>query len=293
MQTRVALNRKAMTLIELLVVLAIIGVLLALLLPAVQKVRAAALRIQSMNNLKQIGITTQNFANTNGDYLPSITGYNMFSHRSDYSLFVSLMPYIEQGNIYQAYQTKFGANSAGSDFVIKLYISPADPTLPNPPSSVTSYAGNALMFAVRSKMTTITDGTSNTLAFAEHYAFNCGGSQFNWFENELYGVPPIVTQQHGIRIVRRATFADKDMGDVYPVISGSPPTTTASVAGLTFQVCPKQADCDPRIAQTPHIGGMLVALGDGSVRSLSLGMSEATYWAAVTPDGGEVLGSDW
>ncbi len=291
METSNKLNRDGMTLIELLVVIGIIAVLLALLLPAVHKVRASALRLQSMNNLKQLGLATQNFSNTNGDYLPSITGYNMFSHRSDYSLFVSLMPYIEQGNLYQAYQSQFGANSAGSEYVIKLYISPADPTLPIPPTSVSSYAANALMFAVKSRMNIITDGTSNTIAFAEHYSFNCGGSEFSWFENDLTDVPRSVTQQYGLRFVRRATFADKEMGDVYPVTRGT--TTTGSVADVTFQAGPKQSQCNARIAQTPHMGGMIVALGDGSVRSLASAISESTYWAAITTSGGEVLGSDW
>ena len=49
----------------------------------------------------------------------------------------------------------------------------------------------------------------------------------------------------------------------------------------------------PSIAQTPHSAGMLVALADGSVRTLAPSMSPATYWGAVTPNGGEALGSDW
>jgi hypothetical protein len=81
--------------------------------------------------------------------------------------------------------------------------------------------------------------------------------------------------------------------DVYPITSGSPPTTVGSVPGFTFQVAPRIADCNPLIAQTPHPSGMLVAMADGSVRTLSGGMSATTYWSAVTPAGGEVLGNDW
>jgi hypothetical protein len=47
------------------------------------------------------------------------------------------------------------------------------------------------------------------------------------------------------------------------------------------------------LPQTPHAGGMLVALGDGSVRSVAPSISQYTFWSAVTPAGGEVLGSDW
>jgi hypothetical protein len=158
---------------------------------------------------------------------------------------------------------------------------------------VTSYAGNAQMFAFKTRMNMIIDGTSNTIAYAEHYAFNCGGAEFSWFSDGVMSVPPIVTQAHGLHYVRRATFADKEMGDVYPIPTEPKPTTIGSVAGLTFQVAPKQAECDPRIAQSPHTSGLLVALGDGSIRSLSSRMSESTYWAAVTPAGSEVLGPDW
>lgn len=81
--------------------------------------------------------------------------------------------------------------------------------------------------------------------------------------------------------------------DVWPITSGNPPTSVGSVLGLTFQVRPSLSQCDSRIPQTPHTGGMLAGMGDGSVRTLAGGMSEQTFWGAVTRAGGEVLGSDW
>lgn len=282
--------RKGLTLVELLVVIAIMAVLIALLLPAVQKVRESTLRIQSMNNLKQIGLATQNFANADNGFLPSITGYNFNTKTIDFSMFVSIMPYIDQGNLYASYKSKFPGNNVSSEFIVKAYIDPADPTLPMPPTGVSSYAANALVFAPRTRLVNLTDGMSNTIAYADHYANACGGVEFMWLENESWAVDPPAL---GVQLVRRATFADQMMGDVYPVTAGNPVDSHASVPGLTFQVRPNLKECDPRLAQTPHTGGLLVALCDGSVRSLAPGMAETTYWAAVTPAGGEVLGSDW
>jgi hypothetical protein len=65
--------------------------------------------------------------------------------------------------------------------------------------------------------------------------------------------------------------------------------------GSKFQIAPNpyQSQCNTALAQTPHLPGMNVALGDGSVRSLSSGISGNTWWAACTASGGEVLGNDW
>ncbi|MBX9624808.1 MAG: DUF1559 domain-containing protein [Gemmataceae bacterium] len=289
-----AARRKAryvgFTLIELLVVIGIIAVLIGLLLPAVQKVREAAARAKSMNNLKQINLATQHYATSNADHLPSINGFNFHSLRFECSLMIGLMPYIEEGNLYRAYQEHFGPGGWGSEYVVKPYISPADPTLRDPPAAIASYAANAIAFAPRSRLsTTFDDGTSNTIGYAEHYSDICGTRAFYWAERDQM---PFFPGYDGPRS-RRATFADKMMGDVVPVTEGVSAVSRGSVAGLTFQVRPQVGDCDPRVAQTPHAGGMIVALMDGSVRTLAPGMTETTYWSAVTPAGGEALGSDW
>jgi hypothetical protein len=273
------------------VVIAIIAVLIGFLLPAVQRVREAAARIQSTNHLKQIVLATHSFSNANGDYLPSVTGYNYFSRRVEVSVFFSLLPYIEGGSLYAAYQAKYNKGSISSEYVVPVYLSPADPTRPSDPAGMASYAANALLFAPRMRLRNVTDGMSNTIAYAEHYTFNCGGREFSWFVNDdpwRLGKPTPT----GIKILRGATFADQKSNDVVPVVKGNPPSTQGSVPSLTFQIRPKASDCNPRIAQTPH-DAMLTALGDGSVRPLAAGMSAITYWSAVTPSGGEVLGNDW
>jgi prepilin-type N-terminal cleavage/methylation domain-containing protein len=115
-----AMNRRrfGFTLIELLVVIAIIGVLISLLLPAVQKVREAANRTECLNNLKQIGLALHNYHDTHKS-LPFGKGPNYVKSRpgsaayARWSAHSQLLPYIEQDNLYRSIDFTFPPETPG------------------------------------------------------------------------------------------------------------------------------------------------------------------------------------
>src|SRR5438067_555126 len=100
-------TKRGFTLIELLVVIAIIGVLVGLLLPAVQKVREAANRMSCTNNLKQLGLAMHNYHNAFGGFPPEQTT----SPQNSWTPF--MLPYIEQDNLYKLY--RFDVGLVGND----------------------------------------------------------------------------------------------------------------------------------------------------------------------------------
>ncbi len=178
------MRRKGFTLIELLVVIAIIGVLIGLLLPAVQKVREAANRMSCTNNLKQLGLAAHNFHDTNkrfpsgvnlpvamasGAILPTNLYYtqgtlatsppqripNPPSPGMFISLYEALLPFIEQDNLLKnldlsqrEYVNCNGPNSTGAQ-VIKILICPSDPLL-NRVATYTTASGNTYYFGMNS-----------------------------------------------------------------------------------------------------------------------------------------------
>jgi len=289
------LRRRGFTLIELLVVIAIIAVLIGLLLPAVQKVREAANRMKCSNNLKQLTLAVTGLADQYDGLLPPGLGLypsNMSAVKngSGGCLF-HMLPFMEQGNAYKLSMTPANPDPDGRNggllcysqwnaqsISVKSYICPADPTAAGHANSITSYAYNGQIFGLayngwgqgsKRYPSSISDGTSNTIFFSEKEVDSYGspnwapsGGQNYWPD---WG-PSIASPEAGEQLKGNAAI---------------------------FQVQPKPGQGDGNRANTGHPGGINAAMGDGSVRFVSQNVSPPTWWAALTPDGNEVLSNDW
>lgn len=212
-------RHKAFTLLELLVVIGIVAVLLGLLIPAVQKVRETAARIQGTNNLKQVGLAIHSYSSSNGDHLPI--------SQSNYSAFFVILPYLDHGDYYAEVQAH--KRPPSSNYRVRLYISPSDPTLRDlaDQAGPASYAYNAQVFVdgvtkrpADTLINAYPDGTSNSIALTEHYAINCGSTDFLWFfaRTPFTYINPVLNIQ---TTVHRSSFAD--LGDVVPDPITPPP----------------------------------------------------------------------
>jgi prepilin-type N-terminal cleavage/methylation domain-containing protein len=311
--------KRGFTLIELLVVIAIIAILIGLLVPAVQKVREAAARMQSSNNLKQMGIATHNMNDVNGVLpLPEGSYPSLGAGVGPRTPMVGtvqyfMLPYIEQDNVYKQMAINHN-DSWWCSYNIKTYVNPGDPSAPangepdtGNPRWGTGYAPNEAVFAVGLAIkpnwrdglhaapvaripATFQDGTSNTIVFAEKYMV-CGPSStsraaFYWGETCLDCGSPGTKDG-----------ACNRLGN--PPSVGSPPMFYTSqganfgFAGVTFQAKPPPNNCNPCMLQGPWAGSILVGLGDGSVRLVSSGITAKTWTNAVGPQDGNTLGSDW
>jgi hypothetical protein len=266
-----------LSLVEILVAIAIIAVLLALLLPAVQKVRTAASLIREKNKVKQIALALHMYDRLGGD------------------IFGLILPYLEGGAYYTlAYPN--GPNGARGSVTVPIYLNQDDPSLdviraPGLASYCVNAAAHKEYKATRSVV--FRDGTSNTIEITTHY-----GATRRQEGQRRYTALRYWDKDVGLQILMQTyfdpnewlhflppTFANPYTGDVLP---GSPEAET-----LTFQLRPKIEEVDIRIPQSPYTTGLLVGLADGSVRMLNPNISPRTFWAAVTPNGGEVLGPDW
>ncbi len=259
--------RRAFTLIELLVVIAIVGILIALLLPAVQRVREAANRVRCMNNVKQLGLAIHQYADSRQGVLPSLYSPKAQSGPWCYQV----LPFIEQGPLYQQGQQSGWSNTYVHGMVIVTFQCPTDISAPTGKCphgwGLTSYAPNFEAFGKKKvgsdytapyRLNVIPDGTSNVIFVAERFRLP-GTGEACWDE-----------------------FAPSKYGAQFAWNSTSVPQVA---------VPPKLSDY--LRPNSLHPAGCSLGLADGSGRSVNPGITQVTWWNACRPDDGAPLGSDW
>ena len=160
--------RRAFTLIELLVVIAIIGVLIALLVPAVQSARGAARRMQCQNNLKQIGVALTSYLTSRNVFpMSAVAGTG---HGVNQSCFALILPELDQRPLYNAYNF----NVENYDLANRTVVSTVISTLLCPETPLPTDPIPSEKFQSADGKTTYPAGS---LFARSHYAANWGGSQ--------------------------------------------------------------------------------------------------------------------
>ncbi|WP_406698147.1 DUF1559 domain-containing protein [Singulisphaera sp. Ch08] len=313
------------TLIELLVVIAIIAVLIALLLPAVQAARAAARRVQCVNNLKQLGLANHNYESTHFVFPPGQMklSYATTPKFRGFSLFVNLLPYIEQQPLYNRWNfsdplTNTEGTTANSATVLAAFLCPADIIPQNPVANSTrwyaiaSYGGSGgsqshppaslssdgIFHATgpaapgfnQVRIAEVTDGLSNTLLLGERNHVDPNYDSFaaaGWTTEPMWqwGWWAAGGGNFGLSDITMSTLAPINyrIGFSYANRPSDAGSAAAFAAYDTLRVCSFGSQ---------HPGGANFAMGDGSVRFLKDTTSQVVLRALGTRGGAEVVTAD-
>jgi prepilin-type N-terminal cleavage/methylation domain-containing protein len=259
--------RAGFTLIELLVVIAIIAILIGLLVPAVQKVRDAAARTQTSNNLSQCAKGTHMSHDQFKKFPPY---YGLYGGKTN-TFHYHILPFVEQGPMWTN-------GPVATTSIVPPFLSPQDFTQTNNGVGTANVALNAWIFSTTGTTAgtisqtifprmpaSFQDGTSNTILFATRY-MNCPSTSIVF-------------------------FGTATIGGAAPNFNA---TTVVAAAGPNiWQQAPTQATCDPLRAQSFQPQGIQVALCDASVRTVGSDVSPGTWLLAIQPADGQPLPADW
>jgi len=325
MKTDSQFFRRGFTLVELLVVIAIIGVLMGLLLPAVQMAREAARRSQCSNNLRQLGLAVHNFESSK-KYAPSSIRPSGLTPLPRVSGQTILLPYIEQGNLYDRYdktQNWFAAaNLPVVNTKVSSFLCPSSPDpdrLDGQPEaspwvggvgastdySATIYVDERLLTAglvdevgdgllkrnSKPRFSEVTDGLSNTIMYAES-----AGRPFLFRRGRLISSNLTTTRVNGGGWCRPATEISIDGADSTGTVLPGPfaiNATNGEDFGSTPFPHPYYGTFGTGEVYAFHPGGANVVLGDGSVTFLSEDIGIREFARLVTRAGGEVASTEF